>query len=157
MKKLVLEKSSGIYDTDLSQYQTGRHGINVSLQRGDIFTYNEIIDLSKLDANNPAVELFVTPSGGAGTKDVKKIVIMFTDIYNEDNSIKVVGNAVDDDGDPGQWWSTSTYLQAGAFGSTSGIEWVRGVVHTNNNWGYPAFSFCIKKTCCRKRILIYFI
>lgn len=132
------DKSTGVYDKDLSQYNTGHHGINVSLQRGDVFTYNDIIDLSQLDADTPAVELFVTPVNGIGTKDIKKLVLTFTDIYDETNSIKVIGNGVDDDGDPGQWWSSSVYLQAGAFDTTSGIEWSRGTVHTNNTWGYPA-------------------
>ena len=136
------EKSSAVYDKDTSSYNTGIVGTNVSLQRGDVLTYNSVIDLTKLDANTPAVELFVTPQGGFGTKDVKKINIEFIDIYDETNRISVIGNAVDDDGDPGQWWSTSTYMQAGAFDTTSGIEWGSGMVHTNNMWGYPArFSF----------------
>lgn len=138
----INEKSTAVYDVDLSDYKTGHYGVNVSLQRGDILTYNGIIDLSKLDADNPAVQLFVTPQGGFGTKDVGKIVIEFTDIYDKNNRVRVIGNAVDDDGDPGQWWTTSTYMQAGAFDSTTGIEWGAGKVHTNNVWGYPArFSF----------------
>lgn len=136
------DKSSAIYDMDLSAYNTGIVGTNVTLQRGDVLKYNGVIDLRELDANTPAVELFVTPQGGFGTKDVKKINIEFIDIYDETNRIKVIGNAVDDDGDPGQWWASSTYMQAGAFDTTSGIEWGSGLVHTNNMWGYPArFSF----------------
>lgn len=136
------DKSSAVYDIDLSSYQTGIVGTNVSLERGDLLTYNGVIDLSKLDGDTPAVELFVTPQGGFGTKDVKKIIFEFIDIYDESNRVKVIGNAVDDDGDPGQWWTTSTYLQAGAFDSTSGIEWHSGLIHKDNMWGFPArFSF----------------
>lgn len=136
------DKSSAVYDIDLSSYQTGIVGTNVSLERGDLLTYNGVIDLSKLDGDTPAVELFVTPQGGFGTKDVRKIIIEFIDIYDETNRVKVIGNAVDDDGDPGQWWTTNTYLQAGAFDSTAGIEWHSGLVHKDNVWGYPArFSF----------------
>src|SRR5690554_5852928 len=122
------DKSSAVYDIDLSSYQTGIVGTNVSLERGDLLTYNGVIDLSKLDGDTPAVELFVTPQGGFGTKDVRKIIIEFIDIYDETNRVKVIGNAVDDDGDPGQWWTTNTYLQAGAFDSTAGIEWHSGLV-----------------------------
>ena len=57
---------------DLSAYNTGIVGTNVTLQRGDVLKYNGVIDLRELDANTPAVELFVTPQGGFGTKDVKK-------------------------------------------------------------------------------------
>src|SRR5690554_3600749 len=89
------DKSSAIYDMDLSAYNTGIVGTNVTLQRGDVLKYNGVIDLRELDANTPAVELFVTPQGGFGTKDVKKINIEFIDIYDETNRIKVIGNAVD--------------------------------------------------------------
>ena len=147
------EKSTAVYDADLSSYKTGHYGINVSLQRGDVFTYNGIINLSELDADTPAVELFVTPIDGFGTKDVGKIVIEFTDIYDSSNKVKIVGNAVDSDGDPGQWWTTSTYLQAGAFDTTAGIEWGSGQIHTNNMWGYPA-RFFLFMACNQKRSVV---
>ena len=132
------EASTAIFARDTSPYDTGIRGINVSLERGDIFRYNDIIDLSELNAEIPAVEMFVTPLNGAGTKDIKKLIIEFTDIYDENNSVRIVGNAVDDDGDPSEWWMNSTYIQAGAFDSTAGIEWIRETVHKNNPWGYPA-------------------
>jgi len=132
------EASTAVYGRDTSSFDTGIRGINVSLERGDIFRYNDIIDLSDLNSEMPAVEMFVTPTNGAGTKDIKKLIIEFTDIYDENNSIKIVGNAVDDDGDPSEWWMNSTYIQAGAFDSTAGIEWIRETVHKNNPWGYPA-------------------
>lgn len=150
--RFLNDKSTGVYDKDRSEYNTGHYGINVSLERGDVFTYNDIIDLRQLDADTPAVELFVTPLNGIGTKDVKKLIFTFTDIYDETNSVRVIGNGVDDDGDPGQWWASSVYLQAGAFDTTSGVEWVRNIVHTNNAWGYPA-TFSLYGTQAKRPVI----
>lgn len=131
--------SKGLYGVDESIHNTNLTGLHVSLARGDIFEYNQIIDLSKLGKNQPFIQMSVLPSGGFGTKDVKKLFIELIDIHNPSNVVKIVGNAVDDDGGVDKWWSSYLYLQAGAEGRpTAGIEWVRGQLHVNNEWGYPS-------------------
>ena len=79
------EKSSAFYGRDVSQYETGKTALNVSLAQGEKLTFNKIIDLN--DAQNGFVEFFVTPKT-RGTPDVQGIYFTLTDIYDPDNTVK---------------------------------------------------------------------
>lgn len=131
------EKSISSYGLDPTDYETNLIGQYVSLNRGDKFKYNKVVNLSKLSASDPFIEMYVMPSNGEGNKDVKNMYIELVDVYDENNVVKITANAVDDDGGSSNWWQTNLYLQ-GAFNDSDsiGIEWTSGNIHKNNEWGH---------------------
>lgn len=67
-------------------------GVLVSLNSGDIFKYNKILDLSDTGIYDSILKLNVIPSY-IGKKDFTILYITLTDIYDENNFVRVVINA----------------------------------------------------------------
>lgn len=138
------KKTSWAYCVDDSQYQTGKEGVKVRLTKGDTLTFNDIIDLKK--SNGQIIDFFLLPSGGAGTKDLKKITLKLTDLYNPNVALTIILQCANDHGDGSNWWFDWTYVLAGGQNQTpTGVEgkgtanekkWVGG------DWGsVVAYSF----------------
>ena len=137
-------KTSWEYGVDDSDYQTGKEGVKVRLAKGDTLTYNDIIDLRK--SNGQIIDLFLLPEDGAGTKDLKRLVITLTDLYNPNVTLTVILQCANDHGGKDKWWFDWTYVLAGGQNQTpTGVEgkgtpnekkWVGG------DWGsVVAYSF----------------
>ncbi|MBR2375356.1 MAG: hypothetical protein IKA88_03615 [Clostridia bacterium] len=63
-------------------------GIKVELFTGDTFYYNKPIDLRGMSKTDPLVEICVVPQE-FGSQDVQTLEIMFTDVYDPQNTVKV--------------------------------------------------------------------
>lgn len=137
-------KTSWEYGLDDSAYQTGKEGVKVRLSKGDTLTYNDIIDLRK--SNGQIIDFFLLPSGGVGTKDLKKVTITLTDLHNPNVALTIILQCANDHGDGTNWWYDWTYVLAGGQNQTpTGVEgkgtpdekkWVGG------DWGsVVAYSF----------------
>ncbi len=114
-------KTSWEYGVDDSDYQTGKEGVKVCLAKGDTLTYNDIIDLKK--SNGQIIDLFLLPEDGAGTKDLKKLVITLTDLYNPEVALTIILQCANNDGHSSQWYLDWTYVLAGGQNQTpTGVE-----------------------------------
>ena len=114
-------RSSWVYGVDDSAYQTGKEGVKVRLAKGDTLTYNDIIDLEK--SNGQIVDLFLLPEDGVGTKDLKKLVVTLTDLYNPNVSLTIILQCANDHGGDDKWWFDWTYVLAGGQNQTpTGVE-----------------------------------
>ena len=132
------ENSSVAYGGDSSQFATGRVGLNLSLKEGDVFRYNEVIDLNELGKDQSFIELFVTPSQGAGVRDVGRLAFRLEDAQNPSNYVTIYAQSVSDDGGGSPWWSNATYILAGAGSQTpSGIEWGEPMIIHTGAFGSP--------------------
>ena len=137
-------KTSWGYGVDDSIYQTGKEGVQVRLTKGDTLTYNDIIDLEK--SNGQIIDFFLLPQSGVGTKDVKRLVITLTDLYDPKVALTIILQCANDHGSGSKWWFDWTYVLAGGQNQTpTGVEgkgtnnekkWVGG------DWGsVVAYSF----------------
>ena len=114
-------KSSWEYGVDESDYQTGKEGVKVRLAKGDTLTYNGIIDLKK--NNGQIVDFFLLPGDGAGTKDLKRLTVTLTDLYNPNVSLTIILQCPNDHGGSDKWWLDWTYVLAGGQNQTpTGVE-----------------------------------
>ena len=124
------------YGKDESPYDTGISGLNITLKKDEVFRYNDVINLKKINLEN-IVELYLKPTGGAGIRDVGKIGFKLEDVNDPDNYVTVYASSVGSDGGGDPWWSNATYLQAGFAGqSTVGVEW-GSRVHSGGQFGFP--------------------
>jgi len=82
--------------------------IQVSLAEGDVFGYNEILDLSTASKDVPLLNMQFDPAV-VGTADATKVRLRFTDLYDEDNYITICLNHFTD-----SWASGHIYVTAGA-------------------------------------------
>ena len=115
------KKTSWEYGVDDSDYQTGKEGVKVRLAKGDILTYNDIIDLKK--SNGQIIDFFLLPEDGVGTKDVKKLMITLTDLYDPSIALTIIIQCANDHGDGTNWWYDWTYVLAGGQNQTpTGVE-----------------------------------
>ena len=128
------KKSTVSYGVDSSIYQTGKTGIQVSLVANDVFTYNDIIDLNQAEGN--FLELAMMPMDGAGTKDLRKLIVTLTDIYNPTRQLTIILQCANKPEDGALWYLDNTYLLAGGENQEpTGYEAGAGKLHVNNTWG----------------------
>ena len=123
-------------DDSLAVIQDGK--IVVSLEPKDVFTYNEILDLSAATKDVPLLNLEFNPNV-IGVADATKIEFRFTDVYDENNYVILRLTNV-----PETWANGHSYLTAGAADQPQiGIENVdnpdKTTVHINSfyNFGTP--------------------
>ena len=111
--------------------------IQVSLGQEDVFTYNEILNLSAASKNVPLLNMQFNPSM-IGTADAPKVYLRFTDIYDENNYITITLTSLGD-----TWASGHIYVTAGAADQPQiGIENAgdpnNSKPHINDVYGYGA-------------------
>ena len=127
-------RSSATYGLDDSQYQTGKSGIKLSLSQNDTFTYNKIVDLSKLD-DEWVFSMMMLPET-AGTLEANVVMVKLTDAYDASNSVYVRLSSPSHPHQDG--WSNSTGM---LFAGTSPYKLAAlygSAVRTgfNDYWGY---------------------
>ena len=97
----------------------GKSGIITSVALGDTFEYHKIIDLTGKEADDTIVNFSVLPER-VGTADCMRIEFVFTDIYDESNSVTVVAKMC---GTGIAWREQATYVTANAVGQPeTGLE-----------------------------------
>lgn len=138
------EKTSWEYGVDDSDYQTGKEGVKVRLAKGDTLTYNDIIDLKK--SNGQIVDLFLLPEDGVGTKDLKKLTVKLTDLYDPNVTLTIILQCANDYGGSNKWWYDWTYVLAGGQNQTpTGVEGKGSSnekKHVGGDWGsVVSYSF----------------
>ena len=111
--------------------------IQVSLAPDDVFSYNEILDLSTSSKNVPLLNMQFNPNE-TGLADATRVKIRFTDLYDENNYFTISLNHLTDD-----WAKSVTYITAGAaHQSQVGVEnagdSANCKVHTDDIYGYGA-------------------
>lgn len=132
------QNSFGIYGEDMSEHQTGVKGVNVDLAEGDVLYYNDIIDLNESEGR--FLEFFFLPQDGAGTIDLRKLVITLTDAHNPSTVLTVIlqchrGSLDEAD----RWFMNYTYVLAGGQNQLpSGYEGGTKL-HVGNDWGTPIY------------------
>ena len=62
--------------------------IQVCLAQNDVFTYNEILDLSTASKDVPLLNMQFDPAV-IGTADATRVKLRFTDLYDENNYITI--------------------------------------------------------------------
>jgi hypothetical protein len=87
------------------------------------------------------LEFILPPTDGAGTADLRKLVVTLTDLHDENISLTVVLQCPVNEGGADTWYYDYTYVQAGGQNQTpTGVEGNK--VHVGNDWGAPTrFSF----------------
>ena len=133
--------SSAVFGDDDSQYQTGVKGVNLKMAEGDILTYNDVIDLNESDGD--FLEFFLPPADGAGTSDLRKIIVTLTDVYDPNVALTVIMQCPSPSASGDLWYYDYTYVLAGGQNQTpTGFEVGTGKTHVGNDWGAPIrFSF----------------
>ena len=111
--------------------------IQVSLAQGDVFTYNEILDLSTATKDVPLLNMQFTPTE-IGTADATRVKLRFTDLYDENNYITISLNSFNDD-----WAIGHLYMTAGAadqpqIGVENAGDADNSKPHVNDIYGYGA-------------------
>ena len=81
-------KSSVEYGTH-SVYAQDKVGIVAKIAKGDEFVFNKPINLSAKTKNDTFISYFLTPTM-LGQKDVAKIILRLTDLYDENNYIELM-------------------------------------------------------------------
>ncbi|MBO7344730.1 MAG: hypothetical protein J6U92_02195, partial [Clostridia bacterium] len=70
-------------------YLPGREGLNLSLQQGDVFTFNKVLDLSNsTKETTPIIKFYATPLV-AGENEIDMVTLKLTDIYDSNNFVEV--------------------------------------------------------------------
>lgn len=84
------ERSSAQYvsSKELHNNITGGAGIELSIAKGDSFTYNQIIDLSNASVNDRLVTFYVAPQT-LYEYDAGAINFVFTDAFDQNNTVTV--------------------------------------------------------------------
>ncbi|MBQ9756592.1 MAG: hypothetical protein IJV99_03230 [Clostridia bacterium] len=80
------KKSSATYGTNSYLPNTVK-GINLSMVTGDTFSFNKVVDLSKLSAQDDIIKFYITPQN-AGVPEFSEMVVTLTDIYDTSNQVK---------------------------------------------------------------------
>lgn len=80
------DASSNIYYGANAYSQIG--GLNVSLAKGDVLNFEQIIDISELSKDVPLIEVYATPQT-AGTWDFSQLYLTFTDIVDSSISLTI--------------------------------------------------------------------
>ena len=90
-------KGSGTYSFgSAEQYMPGKEGLKLSLQQGDVFTFNKVLDLSSsVKGSTPVINFYAIPEE-AGKKELDILTVKLTDIYDENNFVEVRYKAVSD-------------------------------------------------------------
>lgn len=116
-KTFIVRKSIIQVNDDNSSAEIQDGKIVVSLAPKDVFSYNEILDLTTATKDIPLLNLEFDPNV-IGVADATKIHFRFTDLYDESNYvILTLGNV------PQAWANNHSYLTAGAAGQPQvGIE-----------------------------------
>lgn len=88
------ERSIAKYATDdndeISQYNSKRTGIYVSLAEGDVFRFNEIINFNETSTSKFAFRVAYLPTQQGIKSDAYRMYLKFTDVYDENNSITIM-------------------------------------------------------------------
>ena len=114
-------RTSWEYGVDDSAYQTGKEGVKVRLGKGDTLTYNDVIDLRR--SNGQIIDFFLLPEDGIGTKDLKRVTITLTDLYDPSVKLTIILQCANDHGGSDKWWFDWTYVLAGGQNQTpTGVE-----------------------------------
>lgn len=139
------EKSSAYYGTH--EYMPNTEGIITSIRPNDYFILNQPIDITSFNKNNTILTFNVLPNN-IGVSDAQKIIIKLTDIYDEENYVKVELKKVEDN--KLAWAENSTYvvaysstqepcgLEAGSHPNTGRVVEYDGAtytIHKNNYYG----------------------
>ena len=111
--------------------------IQVALAYDDVFTYNEILDLSTASKDVPLLNMQFHPAQ-IGTADATNVKLRFTDLYDENNYITICLNSLVDD-----WASGHVYVTAGAadqpqIGVENAGDPSNSKPHVNDIYGYGA-------------------
>jgi hypothetical protein len=110
----VGENGSFSYGTN-DYLEDGTQGINVSLARGQTFTYNKVIKVDDNTANAPVIKWYCTPLA-LGTAEITNIYVRLTDPYDANNFVEVAYKSNSSN-------SGYTYVSAAANGQPSaGLE-----------------------------------
>lgn len=108
-------------------------GINLSLKPDDVFTFNQVIDVSKLTKNDYICKFYVTPLE-KGKPEASNMYIKLTDIYDAENYVLInYSMRISEMG----WSSKYIYANAGANGQDMvGYEWQDATSYTThrNSW-----------------------
>ena len=107
-------------------------GLKVNLAGGDIFRYNEVIDLNTLTKDDQILKFALTPAE-IGTADTQQMFMYLTDAYDPENVITIKIRQPDPVGG-----YSNIYMSAAAPNqSLTGWEWNSGRKHTGGNYGAP--------------------
>ena len=110
----VGENGSFSYGTN-DYLQDGTQGINVSLARGQTFTYNKVIKIDDNTADTPVIKWYCTPLA-LGSAEITNIYLRLTDPYDANNFVEVAYKSNSSN-------SGYTYVSAAANGQPSaGLE-----------------------------------
>lgn len=136
-KSFVVNKTLLQVNNDSSSAQLVDGKIVVSLAPDDVFTYNEVLDLSAASKEVPLLNLEVDPNT-VGTADASRIKIRFTDLYDEENYVTISLNSMD-----GDWAKGHIYVTAGAAHQPQvGVENAANPegkkAYVNDTYGYGA-------------------
>lgn len=135
-KTFVVNKALLEVNSEYSSAKIENEKINVSLATDDTFTYNTKLDLSSATKENTLLDMEFNPTS-KGTADATKVIIRFTDLYDEENYVEVtLKNLVE------SWANGITYISAGAANQPQvGLENVEVPentnVHIDNKFGTP--------------------
>ena len=135
-------RSSATYDETLNV-----PGLKVSLASGDTMTFNRVIDLTGLTAEDYLISAYVLPSV-EGTLEFSEFSITLTDIVDESKSIKILAE------DCG-WDEYRGWARAGFNGRYVGHEltsW-NDIIHSEE-YGAP-FSFSFRGLSKRSSLLTF--
>lgn len=115
-----------------SYFEESIPGINLSLKPEDVFTFNQVIDVSKLTRNDMICKFYITPLE-KGSPEASNMYIKLTDIYDPDNYVLVNYSMYINEM---SWSYNYIYASAGANGqSLIGLLWrdfTKYDVHANS-------------------------
>ena len=127
----VSGKNSSVKYGSHYSYSTEKKGLVVSLAPGETFNYNRAVNLNGKTAEDVIISLFPTPLV-AGTSDAHYLSVIFTDVYNPENTITVTCWDPWQDG----WGADHFYMYTYPAGQIpAGRSTLDGTIHKNNSFG----------------------
>ncbi len=99
--EMNVDRASAVYGSH--EYIPNKEGVIIELVNGSTFTYNRVLDLSKLTKNDSLIEYYILPKN-IGTADLSQIKVKLTDIYDPDNYVVIT--AID------SYWAPRTSVAA---------------------------------------------
>lgn len=101
-------------------YAADMNGIRLSLTENSVFTYNKLIDITNMSADDVLLDYIMLPNE-KGVADLYEIQVTFTDAYNPENKMTVKYQEVTPSNESWSW--TLTFVQGKGTGQQfTGIE-----------------------------------
>lgn len=134
----IVNEPIAVVKSDISTVTIEGGIIKTDLAPNDVLTYNRVVDLSDNSLDIPLLGMMADPIT-TGMADATSVVIQLTDLYNEENYVRLTIKNI-----PVDWCDGQVYITAGSktqpqVGVADLDHPDKTKIHTNNKYGTPFY------------------